>query len=224
MNLDFRPEQQTCVADPNLPINAVNDECSAILARSAQVLQYGKIEDSECNRRQLLCDRFEEILGPHQSVCLHAIFGKQLEHFVCRAQIVVIEHSFNSSALETHRIDPLLQAGKTIVVTRSEDLYLDRIYAKVIHLTPRVYVLHKLQEVRHIYGLDRAAISKPKSGHVGKSEANRQKYVANQAEAIKKFVKKQTNTIDPICYAFRSLEEDTLRKEGRSSMETVFAQ
>jgi hypothetical protein len=194
-SVDFDPDSQVCIADDKAPINSDANECKRVLEQSAPVLMYGKIEGVAGNRRQLLCDRLHTHVSGgvgagargHPVVCLHGVFGKQLEHFVCRAKIVVVEHSFDRSFLETHRIDPLLQAGKIIVVSPSFDLFLQDMYRKVLLVTPRVDMVRQVQYV----------LGRPNIGHL----SHRQKRGLN-------FMHQQSNTVDPLCYALRNLQED----------------
>lgn len=51
--------------------------------------------------------------------CFEAIFGGGLDAMIDSASIIVLERYYESSSLESHRVDPLLLKGKVIVSTPS---------------------------------------------------------------------------------------------------------
>lgn len=51
--------------------------------------------------------------------CFEGIFGSALDAIIDAATIVVLERYYESSSLETHRVDPLLLKGKIIVTSPS---------------------------------------------------------------------------------------------------------
>jgi hypothetical protein len=55
----------------------------------------------------------------HNFDCFEGVFGDALEAMVEEASIVVLERYYDTSSLETHRVDPLLLKGKVVVTTPS---------------------------------------------------------------------------------------------------------
>jgi hypothetical protein len=90
---------------------------------------FGALESSFGNQREELCDSL--LLTGHAVLCLEGVFGELLNYLVCVSKIVVINHYYENSALETHRIDSLLQAKKVVVATSSPSA-LDGYYSHII--------------------------------------------------------------------------------------------
>lgn len=108
-----------------------------------QVIHYGSIDKA---RAELCRDMYNTIKG---AACVSHTFGSSLNYLVCRAKVVVIEHRFALSALVTHRIDPLLIAGKLVVSTHSADKDMDEEYSHLITFSEKAElirtILHVLQ-------------------------------------------------------------------------------
>ena len=101
----------------------------------SDVLMYGLLEGSYHCRRELLCDDLAN--SGINIICLQGVFGEELDHFICNTKIVVVEHYYSHSFLETHRIDPLIQGGKIVVVVPSNDVELDKKYAPYVTFSHR---------------------------------------------------------------------------------------
>lgn len=112
----------------------VQSHSCSLLSGDVHVLLFGTTGNS--NRwREKLCDNlYGAVRG---SLCLHSAWGQALNYFVCKATLVVVERYFTWSALETHRIDRLLQAKKFVLSTPSADARLDNEYSAFVFFTQR---------------------------------------------------------------------------------------
>lgn len=109
------------------------------LSLNISVLQFGALGSSNMWRERL-CDQLYDLFPG--AICLSHAWGEPLRHFVCKAKLILVERFFTHSALETHRIDPLLQAAKTVVSTFSADPELDYEYADMVIFSNRDNVSH----------------------------------------------------------------------------------
>jgi hypothetical protein len=96
------------IADKTLPI------CN----NHPKVLFFGAIAGSDSDRRMRMCVEMKQQFRNNFD-CYEAVFGASLVSLVNSASIIVLDRFYNSSTLETHRIDPLLMKGKVVVSTRS---------------------------------------------------------------------------------------------------------
>jgi glycosyltransferase involved in cell wall biosynthesis len=190
----IKSEPSTCYAHgrPNgycwnssIPVKAVNSGsfCSEIVRRDVpiDVLMFGAMELSFGNQREQLCDSL--MLTGNAALCVQSAFRELLNYLVCVSKIIVINHYYENSALETHRIDSLLQAKKVVVATSSPSA-LDGYYSRG---TPVV----KPEEVVPVV----------------------QKILANYDHALahfyhtERFLQQMTTNFDPLCYAITQLGE-----------------
>jgi len=103
------------------------------------VLLYGYLPCSHNNCRESLCDELHN--AGVRTTCLHQVFGDLLNSFVCRAKIIIVEHYYANASLETHRIDALLLANKTVIAAPSSDQVLDALYSNFITFSNRDSVI-----------------------------------------------------------------------------------
>ncbi len=195
-----------CVAFADVAVNKDDTECSRAATEIVPVLSYGAMEGSYRRGRESLCDQMHRnitlmnrtslggsVANAPNVLCIIA-FGPVLKHFVCKASIVVVEHYFSTSALETHRIDPLLQARKVVVVTPSSDPVLDEKYRPFLILTPKKGIL------MHVNGL------------LSRTSAPRL-----SSDTAKRFEIAKT-TLDPLCHALRGLGADYMRPRNTTGI------
>ena len=159
--------------------------CTNIMRRKSpiDVLMFGRLDESFGNQREHLCDILS--LNGHSVYCVQNVFGELLNYLVCISKIVVVNHYFQQSSLETHRIDPLLQAKKLVVASLSGPSVLDTYYADVIPLVHSNRIPSKVQEILQVYD--------------GWMRKNR--YIEN----VSIFLKTMTKTLDPLCFALSQL-------------------
>jgi hypothetical protein len=160
--------------------------CSEIVNRNVpiDVLMFGALQGSFANQREQLCDSL--LLTGHAVLCVAGVFGELLNYLVCVSKIIVVNHYYQNSALETHRIDGLLQAKKVVVATSSHSA-LDGYYS---HVTPVVnpgLVVPSVKEILLDY--DNWIVS------------------TNHYKKIAYFLQEMTTNIDPLCYAISQLGE-----------------
>lgn len=157
--------------------------CAKLLKNRADILMFGKIEGSYNNYREKVClDMRTQNLS---SLCLQGVFGEALNHFVCQAKIIVVERYFKNSVLETHRIDPLLQAGKVIISSHSSNRLLESFYSPVV-FTSRSNFVQTIGEVSH--------------------DIEEWKIANQYHNKIESFLAAKRANVDPLCYALRNLE------------------
>lgn len=161
-------------------------DCSVLLNNShnLDVLQFGALEQSFGNRRELLCDEYHKN-SELNVLCIHGIFGQALNYLVCSAKIIVVERYYKNSMLETHRIDPLLQIGKIVVSPPSSNEQLDLLYTPVVFTKRKELV--------------------STSRHILKDFSS---YNQSHFYGIKSFISSRLNNQDPLCYALRRLNDD----------------
>lgn len=152
------------------------------------VLTFGKLQGSYLNNRERVCDGLIE--KGHLVACVEDVFNQVLNHFVCMAKMVVVNHYFKTSALETHRIDPLLQVGKVVVAVASPNPVIDRYYAPYF---PIVSVKDIVSTTDHIL----------KHYEVWTHEQH-------YHERMGGFVQSIANNVDPLCLALSHISS-TLR-------------
>jgi glycosyltransferase involved in cell wall biosynthesis len=194
-----RHEKQYCwkeVAvnnDSSPAVDPMNSDsfCSEIVSRTVpiDVLMFGALEGSFGNQREELCDSL--LQTGHTVLCLEGVFGDLLNYLVCISKIIVINHYFQNSALETHRIDSLLQAKKVVVATSSHSA-LDGYYSHATLVVIPGRVVPLVKEVLLDYD---AWIT----SH-------------NHFSRIELFLQKMTANIDPLCYAITQLGENLKSK------------
>lgn len=154
-------------------------------ATPIDALMFGALRNSSDNQRESTCDALTA--AGLRVVCVEGIFDKLLSHLVCQARVVVVSHYFRTSALETHRIDPLLQIGKVVVATESlSSPDIDRLYRQVIPIVPSADLVRTVTHVVRNYH----------------SWLRQERYT----ERVRDFVRRATTTIDPMCLAISQLE------------------
>eukprot|EP01041_Mallomonas_annulata_P001123 gene1123-2183_t len=173
-------------ADPHPPCEWRPDAvavCHTSYHAPIDVLFFGKVDCSYNRARESLCEELNSLPNV-RTVCLQNAFGTILEYFVCRAKIIVIPHFYKTSSLETHRINPLLQAGRVVVIVSSADALLDTLYAPAVITAHPDHVARTVQNVLDNYQVYHSVIK--------------------QLAPIT--VRKLGNAIDPLCYALYNLQ------------------
>jgi hypothetical protein len=194
---DCAGPNHTCGLLSNSTLDLDSTECSRAYHGSVAILLFGELNGSHQRQRQRLCDAMHRDIsgmsmdawggstnGKPNVLCMGG-FGNVLERFVCRAHIVVVEHYYAHSALETHRIDPLLLAKKLVFVTPSADPELEKIYSPWLVIAPRDDIV---QQLAHLLGSDEE-----------RHRLARRKYKAYQQHPV---------SLDPLCFALNSLSSD----------------
>jgi glycosyltransferase involved in cell wall biosynthesis len=160
--------------------------CSEIVNRNVpiDVLMFGALNGSFANQREELCDSL--LLTGHEVLCLTSVFGELLNYLVCVSKIVVVNHFYENSALETHRIDSLLQAKKVVVATSSPSA-LDSYYSHGTLVVKPGKVVPSVEKIL----------------------LNYDKWIAshNHLKKVDHFLQRMTTNIDPLCYAISQLGE-----------------
>jgi hypothetical protein len=174
--------------DSSLAVEPMNSDlfCSEIVNRTVpiDVLMFGALEGSFGNQREELCDSL--LQTGYAVLCLEGVFGELLNYLVCVSKIVVLNHYFENSALETHRIDSLLQAKKVVVATSSHSA-LDGYYSHVMPVVNHGSIVPLVKEILSDY--DRWIVS------------------SNHLKRVEHFLQRMTTNIDPLCYAISQLGE-----------------
>jgi glycosyltransferase involved in cell wall biosynthesis len=172
------------------PMNS-DSFCSEIVRRNIpiDVFMFGALEGSFGNQREELCDSL--LLTGHGVLCLEAVFEELLNYLVCISKIIVINHYYENSALETHRIDSLLQAKK-VVVAASSSSALDGYYSRAMPVVNHGSIVPLVNEILLDY--DRWIASH------------------NHLKKVEHFLQKMTANIDPLCYAISQLGENLISK------------
>ena len=170
-----------CDYDESISINSDTTECNRAVHDDISIFSFGAMEGSFHRSRESICDDMhnELVESGHNVLCLYKVFGSMLDYFVSKSEIIVVEHYYQNSALETHRIDPLLQANKKVIVTQSADKQLERLYDGSLTICSRVGIIDCV-----------------------KSVFSAEKYVNSN-----KFDSFALN-LDPLCYALRQLSRD----------------
>lgn len=148
----------------------------------ADVLIYGNLQCSYARRREQLCDALHA--AGLRVICLHAVFGELLRHHVCRAKVVVVEHFYARAALETHRIDALLAAGRIVISVPPEDSRTPKWYHDYVTFVER----------SALSAVVRAKLSNWTSA-MAAAEQNR----------IAQAFRKLTSSLTPLCHALCAL-------------------
>eukprot|EP01041_Mallomonas_annulata_P003676 gene3676-7317_t len=148
------------------------------------VLLYGLIECSDNRARESLCEQLQLHATDVRTVCLQGAFGSLLENFVCKAKIIVVPHYFNGSALETHRINPLLQAGKVVIVVSSTDPWIDNLYSSAVIISHPDELLNTIRKVLHNFSFFESKLK-------------------IQAHSL---IKRTRHALDPLCNALFNLQ------------------
>jgi hypothetical protein len=102
------------------------------------VVLYGAVAGSDEDRRLKLCVALKEALPPTSTStfeCFHGIYGPSLDRVLCGADIIVVDRFYSNGAIESHRIDPLLQQGKVVVSTASRDVNMQALYGDAVVFT-----------------------------------------------------------------------------------------
>ena len=122
-----------------------------------RVVMYGALTGSDDDRRLKLCATLKKELSylsasmsddataavntsaPVSVVeCFHGIYEASLDRVLCGADIVVVDRYYSTGAVESHRIDPLLQMGKVVVSTSSKDEEMQSLYEGVVQFATSV--------------------------------------------------------------------------------------
>lgn len=124
------------------------------------------------------------------TVCVEALTEAALEHFVCKAKIVLVERVHKHSALETARriIEPALQAKKVVmqpIVGSVVDFMLPSIYSSYIIRVPTNLVVSKVKSIMR---------------------SNRSYKKTLSAYNVQDFVRESSNLLAPLCYSLSSLQ------------------
>ena len=139
-------------------INSDDNECHRAYYGDLGVLLFGAMEGSHMRQRERICDDLQfaislanethisgSLPGSSQVLCITQAFGPILEHFVCKAKLIVNEHYYATSAIEAHRLNPLIQARKKILTTPSYDASLEAVYAPYVEVLPRDKLIARAQ-------------------------------------------------------------------------------
>lgn len=172
-----------CLSCREEDVHSDTFSCKNLLASNPDVIMFGKLEGSYNNNREKLC--WDMRARNLSSLCFQAIFGEALNYFVCQSQIVVVERYFRNSALETHRIDPLLQAGKIVISAPAFSAVLDSLYSPVV-FAPRNSLIETIADVSR--DIDEWKITTDYNARLGV------------------FMTSKRNNIDPLCHALRNLK------------------
>jgi glycosyltransferase involved in cell wall biosynthesis len=180
-------------ADNNDSSSAIKEDsfCSEIVNRNVpiDVLVFGALEGSFGNQREELCDSLS--LTGTIVFCIQNVYGELLNYLVCVSKIIVVNHFYQSSVLETQRIDSLLQARKVVVATSSASA-LDGYYSHASSVVNPGSIVPLVKEILLDY--DRWIVS------------------TNHHKKIEDFLQKMTSNIDPLCYAISQLGENLKSK------------
>jgi hypothetical protein len=103
-----------CSSSPGSPRAGLHGTPECVLPK---VLFYGAIHKSDADRRLGLCERMTREVP--EFGCFEGVFGPALDLLIEHASIIVLDRFYDISALESHRIDPLLLRGKVLVSTPS---------------------------------------------------------------------------------------------------------
>ena len=91
----------------------------------SDVLFFGKIRDSDDNRREKICD---SLMLKMKAVCVEGAYGQNLLRFIQGTRVIVLDRYYLGATLETHRLDLIIQFNLPIITTFSNDSYLDSRY------------------------------------------------------------------------------------------------
>ena len=163
-----------CSPQTDAAVNQDDLECHRALENDVAVLSYGAMEGSYQRNRERICDMMHANIsqltkhgvgGGLNVLCITGVFGAQLRHFVCKSRMVVVEHFYATSALETHRIDPLIQAKKVVLVTPSSDKLLEDHYRPYLTIAEPAELVEKLNELLGL--VPQGHLKTLRSGEVG---------------------------------------------------------
>lgn len=186
------PAFDACYIYPCLACNIDESTAFPPVCPAPRVLFFGAIQGSYLNRRLHMCEVMATDLDS-QFMCAEGLFGAQLQAVLRTVEIIVIEHYYEHSVLEVHRINPLLASGKIIVSTRSFDKQLDAVYEGVIFFVDTV--AHMVLKVRELLQQSRADL-------------------AQLATRNRDFLKSKKENIEPLCAAFLSLYKYRLKRHA----------
>lgn len=101
--------------------------------RPIDVLLYGFLPCSHENIRERVCDALRTGIVGGTIMCLHQVFGKELDYFIENSKIILNVPFYKDASLGTHRIDPLILREKTVVSLPSFDPHLDALYRPLVY-------------------------------------------------------------------------------------------
>ena len=151
------------------------------LMDSFEVLYFGSLRGSYLNQRENMCNWL-----PNTGIrllCAQGIHGIVLEYFVCKAKVILVDSYYPNASLGTHRVDPLIIAGKIIVAHHSNDPFLDLLYNDVVHFVTNKTVYAVLKKVLGDY----------------------ENVLKEQRQKARRFVTAMRD-ITPLCYALSKLK------------------
>lgn len=131
----------------------ISNDC--ILSRSLyrdfdqpiEILIFGYLSCSHNNIRERVCTMLES--EGFKVLCLHQVFGSLLNYFINKAEIILNVEYYENASLATHRIDPLILTGKTVMSFTSKDALLDNLYHPVVHFTNETNLIRDLNDLLH---------------------------------------------------------------------------
>jgi hypothetical protein len=107
-----------CTISPCSPTSPASSSSSGSQECSLpKVLFYGAVHKSDADRRLRLCELMTREVPDFG--CFEGVFGPSLDVLIDHASVIVLDRFYDISALESHRIDPLLLRGKVLVSTNS---------------------------------------------------------------------------------------------------------
>ena len=175
-------------------MNAVNPNtiCMDVVdgRSSFDVLSFGLLSNSYNNQREMICDQLSS--NGINALCIQGVFRKLLNHLVCISKVIVVTHYFKDSALETHRIDPLLKANKAVIATTSSSSAIEYFYANTVRIVSQNEILSQTKKIL----TDMLTVSyQPQN-----------------------FVEMMSSTFDPLCFALANLAPAMKLKEQELKM------
>lgn len=209
-------------------------------AADFDILVFGKLHHSDGNQREQLCDTLTASPSDsditRQVLCAEGVFGALRRHLVCRARLVLVSHYYHntnpaenasalnatrmSSALETHRLDPLLQGQRLVLFQHSpvSSSPIEQLYVQHLSSLPDV----NISRIASVVGLAQEAILLLDRLTATTTESQ-QPYALEDAfrwktqlyeyqRRSKLFVKRMTSTLDPLCFALSQLQPRVLAR------------
>ncbi len=134
--------------------------------------------------------------------CAEGIIEKDLELTVCAADVIFVLPYYPNSSLATHRIDPLILAGKPVVTIHSNDPDLDSVYADVVKFVSPEEIVASVGEIVREKEKEREERGR------GKKELEvRTEYGLSQnfSTFLTDWMTRKIDDIQPLCFALSSL-------------------
>ena len=158
--------------------------------------------------RERVCDELEE--KGVRTVCAEGIIEKDLSESVCAADVIFVLPYYRDSSLATHRIDPLLLAGKPVVTVHSNDLDLDRVYEGAVIFVSEEEVADVTAEIVRAKEKERMERGRGSEGARERGEGERESEKGNgqfsiQNKDLSSWMRKKIQDIQPLCFALHSL-------------------